>query len=298
MRKLPVIIDTDPGTDDAVALFVAKALNVNVDTIVSVCGNVNGSYTHNNVVNLNGFLSLDANIIKGADKPLSGSGFTAEEVHGENGIGGVILPKAKDNAGDISQLYHTLKQLGKADVITLGPLTNIAYVLREHPEVKENINSITAMGGGFEISNIPNNAEFNFGCDPVAADVVLSSGIDITIVPLDVTHKVYLTKEELQDICGFEIDKTDQSVLGVMSEIMYYNYKTSVAKKDDGALIHDATAVIQYLHPEFFDGVYGTVTVDNYGATTFKDGGNIRVIFNVKRDLVIERLKFCFTKGH
>ncbi|MBO7209292.1 MAG: nucleoside hydrolase [Clostridia bacterium] len=298
MRKLPVIIDTDPGTDDAVALFVAKTLDVNVHTIVSVCGNVNGSYTHKNVVDLNGFLSLDANIIKGADKPLSGSGFTAEEVHGENGIGGVILPEAKDNAGHISQLYDTLIKLGKADIITLGPLTNIAYILREHPEAKENINSITVMGGGFEISNIPNNAEFNFGCDPMAAQIVLFSGIDITIVPLDVTHKVYLTKEELEYICGFEMDKTDNSVVGVMSEIMYYNYKTAIAKQDQGALIHDATAVIQYLYPELFDGVCGTVTVDGYGATTFKEGGNIKVVFNVKRDLVIEKLKFCFTKGH
>ena len=298
MKNLPVIIDTDPGTDDAVALFVAKALNINVDTVVSVCGNVNGSYTHKNVVDLNSFLSLNANVLKGADQPLSGNGFTAVEVHGENGIGGVILPLAKDNAGNIEELHHTLKRLKRADVITLGPLTNIAYILKEHPEVKANINSLTIMGGGFEISNIPNNAEFNFGCDPEAIRTVLCSDIDITIVPLDVTHKIYLSKEEIKDICGFEIDKTDSSVYGVISEIMYYNYKTSIAKNDKGALIHDATAVLAYLFPEYFEGVYGDIFVDEFGATTFKSDGNIKVLFDVERDLVMEKLKKCFTKGY
>ena len=237
-------------------------------------------------------------MLKGADQPLSGNGFTAEEVHGENGIGGVILPLAKDNAGNIEELHHTLKRLKRADVITLGPLTNIAYILKEHPEVKANINSLTIMGGGFEISNIPNNAEFNFGCDPEAIRTVLCSDIDITIVPLDVTHKIYLSKEEIKDICGFEIDKTDSSVYGVISEIMYYNYKTSIAKNDKGALIHDATAVLAYLFPEYFEGVYGDIFVDEFGATTFKSDGNIKVLFDVERDLVMEKLKKCFTKGY
>lgn len=297
MINLPVIIDTDPGTDDAVALLVAKKLNVNIDTIVSVSGNVGSNHTHKNVVNLNSFLGLNAKVIKGADTPISGNGITAEEVHGENGIGGVMLPEVLDNSYHIDELYSTLKSLKMVDMIALGPLTNVANLIKNHPDCKEYINSLTVMGCGIKVSNCPHNAEFNIGCDPTAAQIVFSSGINITVVPLDVTHKVFLTKEELEDICGFEIDKTDSSVLGKMSEIMYYNYKTSVEKGDDGALIHDATAVLAYLYPEKFTGVVGEIIVDKYGATTYETKGTTKILLDTDTEFIKEKLKFCFMKG-
>lgn len=281
-----IIIDTDPGTDDAVALLAAAALGLPVDTVISTYGNVCHSKTHRNLVNLNGYLKLCENIIYGADAPLDGTGFTAEEAHGADGVGGVVLPEFADNSsrGDFAkELSDRILKLGTVDYISLGPLTNLAVVLERFPECRQRIKSLTVMGGGFNVSNIPHNAEFNIGCDPTAAKYVLESGLDITLVPLDVTHKICLSDSEI----AYITDNADNP----LAEIMRYNYKAAVAKNDGGALIHDATAVIAYAYPEAFSGETAEVKIDKYGALSFGGEGNIKVILGADRGFVVNKLK-------
>ena len=288
MRK--IIIDTDPGTDDAVALLTAKAYGLDIDTVISTYGNVSHGYTHKNLVNLNGLLEINANVISGADKPIEGDCFTADYVHGKNGVGGVVLPDYHDNAacGDGTKLlYERIKQCKSVDYISLGPLTNLALLITRFPDAEKHINSLTIMGGGFSVHNIPHNAEYNIGCDPAAAKIVFSSNLNITLVPLDVTHKICLSSEEVGAI-------TENFTCGagkMLADIMMYNYKTSVLKNDGGALIHDATAVMAYANPEKFSGIKTAVSVDGHGATSRSGDGDVFVIFDADRAFVVDRLK-------
>lgn len=293
MKNIPVIIDTDPGTDDAVALLVASAYGLKVDTVVSVYGNVSHENTHRNLCNLNTMLGINARILKGASLPLDGNGFSAEHVHGANGVGGVSLPQAeqaKDSDDFVKELYEKMKELGRVDYIALGPLTNLATVIKRYPDCIKYIDTLTIMGAGFEVSNIPHNAEFNIGCDPTAARIVFESGIEIKLIPLDVTHKIALSAKEISYI-------TDDAVCGIkgkMADIMRYNYKTAVAKGDEGALVHDATAVIAYRYPERFTGISACISVDAYGATTYTKNGNVTVYLDADRQFVVEQLKICY----
>ena len=288
MRK--IIIDTDPGTDDAVALLTAKAYGLDIDTVISTYGNVSHGYTHKNLVNLNGLLEINANVISGADKPIEGDCFTADYVHGKNGVGGVVLPDYPDNAAcddGTKLLYERIKQCKSVDYISLGPLTNLALLITRFPDAEKHINSLTIMGGGFSVYNIPHNAEYNIGCDPAAAKIVFSSNLNITLVPLDVTHKICLSSEEVGAI-------TENFTCGagkMLADIMMYNYKTSVLKNDGGALIHDATAVMVYANPEKFSGIKTAVSVDGHGSTSRSGDGDVFVIFDADRAFVVDRLK-------
>jgi len=293
MKNIPVIIDTDPGTDDAVALLVARVYRLNVDTVVSVYGNVSHKYTHRNLCDLNAMLGINARIIKGASAPLDGSGFSAEHVHGENGVGRVSLPQAEltgDSDDFAKELYERLKELGKVDYVALGPLTNLATVIKHYPDSIKYVNILTIMGAGFEISNIPHNAEFNIGCDPQAARIVFESGIETKLIPLDVTHKIALSADEISYITDDELG----GIKGSMADILRYNYKTAIAKNDEGALVHDATAVIAYRYPEKFKGLRVGIKVDGYGATTYTENGNVTIYLDADRKFVVEQLKLCY----
>lgn len=290
---MKIIIDTDPGTDDAVALLVAGAYRLDVDTVVSVYGNVSHENTHRNLCNLNAMLGINARVIKGASVPLDGNGFSAEHVHGANGVGGVELPMAVQAKGSddfAKEVYERIKELGKVDYVALGPLTNLAAVLKHYPDSTKYINTLTIMGAGFEVSNIPHNAEFNIGCDPTAAKIIFESGIETKLIPLDVTHKIALSADEISYITG----DAAGGIKGKMADIMRYNYKTAIAKNDEGALVHDATAVIAYRHPERFTGLKVSVKVDGYGATTYTQNGNVTVYLDADRQFVVEQLKLCY----
>lgn len=145
----PLIIDTDPGTDDAVALLVAAAEGLDVRLVVSTYGNVPHAYTKKNAVDLTGLLFPGVPVLYGADGPLSGSGHTAEYVHGENGVGGVRLRAfvpADIAQGGTDALYETVRQLGRPDYIALGPLTNLARLLAKYPQAQ--LGRVVVMAAG------------------------------------------------------------------------------------------------------------------------------------------------------
>jgi purine nucleosidase len=202
MSPRKIIIDTDPGQDDAVAILLALGSPEDVDVlgITAVAGNVPLDLTQKNariVCELAG--RPDIRVFAGCDHPLGRPLVTAEHVHGKSGLDGPDLPDPvmplQDMHG-VDFIIETLRthEAGTVTLCALGPLTNLATALQRAPDIAQRVQQIILMGGAyFEVGNITPAAEFNIYVDPEAADVVFKSGIDIVVLPLDVTHKALVT---------------------------------------------------------------------------------------------------------
>jgi purine nucleosidase len=197
-----IIIDTDPGQDDAVAILLALASPEEVEVlgITAVAGNVPLALTERNariVCELAG--RPDMAVFAGCDAPLERSLVTAEYVHGKTGLDGIALPEPTmplQEAHAVDFLIDTLRGApsGTVTLCPLGPLTNIATAFRRAPDIVDRVAEIVLMGGAyFEVGNVTPAAEFNIYVDPEAAAIVFGSGVPITVMPLDVTHKVLTT---------------------------------------------------------------------------------------------------------
>ena len=292
----PLIIDTDPGTDDAVALLVAAAEGLDVRLVVSTYGNVPHAYTKKNAVDLTGLLFPGVPVLYGADGPLSGSGHTAEYVHGENGVGGVRLrafAPADIAQGGTDALYETVRQLGRPDYIALGPLTNLARLLAKYPQAR--LGRVVVMGGGLRESNMDSGAEFNFACDPQAVRAVLESGLSPQLVPLDATHQVQLTQREIASVT--DLSAPPDTPRGQFAAILRYNYDMSLRLGDSGAIVHDATAVLAYRYPERFKTQSLRLEPDGLGRLTALPGApNAAFTAGVDRAFVLERLRAAYAR--
>lgn len=196
-----VVIDTDPGIDDAVAILFALASPAfEVIGITTVAGNIGLTTVTRNagrILALSG--RPDIPVIAGAAAPMSRKGFDTTEIHGDDGLGGVAFPEplAAPLGGAVEWIAETLLRhpFGSVDILALGPLTNIARLVREHPAAAGRIGQITAMGGAIdERGNIGPHSEFNLAADPEAADIVLRAGLPLVLIPLDVTRKVRATR--------------------------------------------------------------------------------------------------------
>ena len=198
MSTRAIIIDTDPGIDDAVAILAALASpEFDILGITTVAGNIGIATTTRNAGRI---LALarrgEVPVIAGAAGPLSRKGFDVAEIHGNDGLGGVGFPEPSvpPRSGQaVEWLAETLRThpAGAIDVLALGPLTNLAQLLADDPEAARRIGRIVAMGGAIrEPGNIGPRSEFNLAADPEAAEAVLAAGLPLTLVPLDVTRKV------------------------------------------------------------------------------------------------------------
>lgn len=205
-QKFPrtVVIDTDPGIDDAVAILLAlKSAEFDIRGITTVAGNIGIATTTRNagrILALEG--RVDVPVIAGAAGPLSRKGFDTADIHGNDGLGGVPFPDplATPVGHDaVAWLRDTLAaaDAGSFDILALGPLTNIARLVTEHPEAARRIGRVIAMGGAVhEPGNIGPRAEFNIAADPEAAEIVFGAKLDVTLIPLDVTRKVRATRDD------------------------------------------------------------------------------------------------------
>jgi purine nucleosidase len=201
MSPRQIIIDTDPGQDDAVAILLALASpELRVLGITAVAGNVPLALTAKNariVCELAG--RPDIPVFAGCDRPLCHDLVTAEHVHGDNGLNGPNLPDPimpLQPGHGVDFIIETLRSAkpGTVTLCPLGPLTNIATALQRAPDIAPRIQEIALMGGAyFEVGNITPAAEFNIYVDPEAAEIVFKSGAPITVLPLDVTHKALVT---------------------------------------------------------------------------------------------------------
>jgi pyrimidine-specific ribonucleoside hydrolase len=199
-----VILDTDPGVDDAMAIFLAlRSPEVKVEAITAVAGNVPLSLTLPNALRLVEIAGRpDIPVASGASAPLIRRLVTAKYAHGNNGLGGVEFPEPKlkpvsESAVQlISRVVHT--NPGEITIVAVGPLTNVATALVSDPSLASKIQSIVVMGGSLTGGNITPAAEFNFYVDPEAARIVFDSGIPLTMVGLNVTNRVQMYDEQIR----------------------------------------------------------------------------------------------------
>ena len=201
----PIIIDCDPGIDDAMAIFLAIASEeLDVKLVTTCAGNLSLNTVTRNALQLLSFAGHDIEVAPGAEKPLLKALVVAEEVHGESGLGGIQLGEANYSVSKRSAweamrdvLIHSEQ---KVTIVAIGPLTNVALLLKAYPEVRDQIEQITIMGGACDGGNTTPVAEFNMYVDPHAAQIVFDSGLPIQMFGLDVTMKVTILKHEIEAI--------------------------------------------------------------------------------------------------
>ncbi|MGX7352286.1 hypothetical protein RU97_GL001742 [Enterococcus canis] len=254
-----VILDCDPGHDDALALLMAIASEeIDLLAVTTSAGNQLPEKTYLNAKRL---LTLanreDIPVASGAKKPLRRDLIIADDVHGESGIDGAELPETNIADLDITANDLIAKILRESDdkvtLIATGPLTNIAIFLLSHPELKEKIELISFMGGACFGGNITPHAEFNIYVDPEAADIVVKSGVPVAMFGLDVTLKAQIFEEDIH-----EIRQIDNKVANTLADLLdFFNLTTTRpfwADEDhvEGIHMHDPCAVAYVIDPTMF----------------------------------------------
>ena len=252
----PIIIDTDPGQDDAVAILLALASpEIEILGLTAVAGNVPLALTEVNarkICELGG--RPDIKVYAGAIRPMLRSLVTAEHVHGRTGLDGPVLPDPKmplQKQHAVDFIVETLmgRPAGTVTICALGPLTNIGLALVREPRIASRIKRIIAMGGGFfEGGNVSPTAEFNIYVDPQAARLVFEADIPITLIPLDCTHQALTTKARVEN---FRLMKNKTGPATAL--MLDFFERFDVAKYgSDGGPLHDPCVIAWLLQPELF----------------------------------------------
>ena len=195
---MKLVLDCDPGLDDAVAILVA-AHHADLIGITTVAGNVGINRTTRNALVVAQLAGLDVPVHRGAAQPLAGAAVDGSRIHGETGLGDAALPElTRSEASDdaVAYICDTARSVDDLHLLAIGPLTNVALALRRDPDLRQHLASLTIMGGGAHIGNITPVAEFNIWADPEAAAVVFEKAAPVTMVGLDVTNKVVFGTEE------------------------------------------------------------------------------------------------------
>ncbi len=278
-----ILIDSDPGVDDALAILLAmKSPELCVEAITTVSGNIHVDQATENLLRILGLLKMSESpiIAKGEGKPLVKPLLMAAHVHGEDGLGNVSTlynqdgspqyPQADSAISDVSGVELIFEMIDRypdeLTIVALGPLTNIALAIRKDPIKMRRLHAIVLMGGVFkEYGNVTTTAEFNIYVDPHAAHEVFSSEIPIQIAPLNVTHQVVLTGERLSAetegkqglISSFLRDSTKACMEFYRQHVGFY-----------GLHIHDALPIGMLTHPHFFESIDTHVQVETEGTLT------------------------------
>jgi purine nucleosidase len=259
--SVPIVIDCDPGHDDAIAILLALASPNEVDLIgvTTVAGNQTlDKTTRNALVTLEVGGRPDIRVAAGADAPLRRPLRTAAHVHGETGLDGPELPEPSAQPVDM-HAADFLAQLIEPGVILVptAPLTNIALLLERHPEVHERIDRIVWMGGAIGEGNVTPAAEFNAFVDPDSAAAVFASGIPITMIGLDVTHKALFTRAHAEQLR--EAGRAGRFV-AELSDFFQRFHERSYGF--EGSPIHDAMAVAHVIDPSLVTTRHVNVSVE------------------------------------
>ena len=268
-----IIIDTDPGQDDAVAILLALACPEELEVlgITAVAGNVPLPHTQKNALIICELAGRpDVLVYAGCDAPLKRKLVTAEHVHGKTGLDGPVLADpvmALQPGHAVDFIIETLRReaAGTVTLCPLGPLTNIAAAFLAAPDVVGRVSQIVLMGGAyFEVGNITPAAEFNIYVDPEAADIVFKSGVDLVVMPLDVTHKALTNKARVAAFRG----------LGTAAGRMVAEWTDFFERFDmqkygsEGAPLHDPCVIAYLLAPELFTGRRINVEIETESALT------------------------------
>ncbi len=269
----PIIIDTDPGQDDAIAILAALAApELAVLGITAVAGNVPLELTARNaciLVELAG--RPEVPVFAGCDRPLRRELVTAEHVHGKTGIDGADLPEpatAPQPRHAVDWMTETVLAAGEREITIcpVGPMTNVATMLEAAPEAARNIREIVCMGGGFfGGGNTTPVAEFNVFVDPDAAQIVLHCGAPVTMLPIDVTHKALMTDAWINQVRGLGT-RTGVAAAGMLE---FYERFDVDKYGTTGGPLHDPNVIAYLLRPDLYEGRHCNVEVETDSPLTF-----------------------------
>jgi len=267
-----IIIDTDPGQDDAVAILLALASpEVDVLGLTCVAGNVPLPLTIRNariICELAG--RTDIKIFAGCDRPMQRELVTAEYVHGKTGLDGIALPDPTMPVQDQNAVDFIIETLrteasGSVTLVPIGPLTNIATALQQAPDIADRIEEIVLMGGGcFEGGNVTPAAEFNIYVDPQAADLVFRSGVKLTVMALDVTHKALTTRPRIEAFRALP----GRIGPAVASWTDFFERFDMEKYGSEGAPLHDPCTIAFLIRPELFTGRHINVEIETSSELT------------------------------
>ena len=257
---VPILIDCDPGHDDAIAILLALASpEVELRGVTTVAGNQTLDKTTRNALKI---LELagrtDIPVAAGADRPLTRTLRTAAHVHGESGLDGPDLPEPSARPADVDAV-DLLAELIEPGVVLVptGPLTNVALLLQRHPDVRDRLDRIVWMGGAIAEGNVTPAAEFNAFVDPEAAAVVFASGIDLTMIGLDVTHQALFTPAHAERLRG--TGAAGRTVAELADFFLEFHRRLY---RFDGAPIHDAVAVAHVIDPTLVETLRCNVAIE------------------------------------
>lgn len=266
-----IIIDTDPGQDDAVGILLALASpEVEVLALTTVAGNVPLDLTSRNariVCEIAG--RPDIPVHAGCDTPLSRPLVTAEHVHGKSGLDGIALfqPASALAPGHaVDAIIDILRREpeGSVTLVAMGPLTNLATAFRRAPDIVPRLREIVLMGGAyFEVGNITPAAEFNIYVDPEAAQIVFAAGAPLTVLPLDVTHKALTSRDWIEQMRAS--GPVGRAVAGWTDFFERYDREKCGA---EGAPLHDPCTIAWLIQPDLFAGRHINVEIETQGAFT------------------------------
>ncbi|HCH39444.1 MAG TPA: pyrimidine-specific ribonucleoside hydrolase RihA [Enterobacter sp.] len=307
---LPIILDCDPGHDDAIALVLALASpELELKAVTSSAGNQTPDKTLCNVLRMLTLLKRsDIPVAGGAIKPLMRDLIIADNVHGESGLDGPALPEpdfAPQDCTAVDLMANVLRESAEpVTLVSTGPQTNVALLLNSHPELHAKIARIVIMGGAMGLGNWTPAAEFNIFVDPEAAEIVFQSGIPVVMAGLDVTHQAQIMAEDIE-----RFRRIGNPVATTVAELLdfFMEYHKTEKWGFQGAPLHDPCTIAWLLKPEIFTTVERWVGVETQGKYTqgmtvvdyyFLTGNrpNTTVMTNINReafvDLLAERLAF------
>ncbi|CCU80837.1 Inosine-uridine preferring nucleoside hydrolase [Halanaerobium saccharolyticum subsp. saccharolyticum DSM 6643] len=300
--KRKIIIDTDPGIDDAAALAIAlNNSELEVEMLTTVAGNVNLNYTTENAKKILDFFEKDTPLARGNSLPLLREYEDASQFHGETGMSGYDFPESSrqllSEHAAVEMKNRILAAAEKITLVTIGPLTNAALLLSMYPEVKDKIEEIVIMGGSTIAGNTNSSAEFNIKVDPHAAQMVINSGLPITIFGLRTTSKAVLNKNDIEEI----------KTLGQAGEMLYslFTHYRGGNLETVGLMMHDICTICYLLRPEIFEfqktylevalagPAAGTTVADLAARYTAEKNVKLAVGIDQKqfRDWVVEEMK-------
>ena len=300
----PILIDCDPGHDDAIALMLAVASpELDLRAITTVAGNTTLDKTTANAIRVLDLLGVDTPVAAGADRPLVRDLVVAEYVHGPSGLDGPTLRAPSREAEPRPAVELLADAISASDhpvtIVPIGPLTNIALLLAVYPHLTERIDRVVLMGGSMGQGNVTPSAEFNIYVDPEAAHRVFSSGIDVTMIGLDVTHHALLTPDAAARLAS------GGPVSRFVADLFAFFSRTETGGAGRGAPIHDAVAVAHLVWPDLVTTEQRDVKIDlgdqGRGRTIVdrrprsKSEGPVRVATAIDgarfTDLLVERIE-------
>jgi pyrimidine-specific ribonucleoside hydrolase len=252
-----VLLDCDPGHDDAIAILLALASpEIDLVGITTVQGNQTLTKTTANAIRILEFAGRsEVPVAAGANRPLLREPFVAKYVHGETGLDGPALPPAQGSPVDQHAVDFLGEHVDGATLVAVGPLTNVGLLLARYPEARPA--RIVLMGGSIGVGNVTPAAEFNIWADPEAAARVFESGLDVTMVGLDVTHEALMTNADADRL------RETGRVGTLVAELWeFYNRFHSQTYGFDGSPIHDAVALAHVFRPELVETAHRHVAIE------------------------------------